>query len=172
MGDKVSLPSIVILFAHGKLASLTISPFFYSKPISEVERYSNMKSFPFTLASTLCLADARLVSRDNATMNSQASLQSNNTRYAILDNGWSPTGFIPYLLALGSGMKVLGLANDTANTWVDQTTLHGVRLLPSTFQPLRKEVTYKQKSARYSRKGKPVLPSRSQRRDISPDTDV
>ena len=102
---------------------------FYSRAVSEIERNSSMKFFLIMLASTLGLADARLCSRANATMNSIASLQSNNNRYAILDNDWNPTGFIPYLLALGSGMKVLGLASDTANTWVDQTTLHGVRRL-------------------------------------------
>ena len=51
---------------------------------------------------------------------------TNATRYAILDNDWSPTAFIPFLLALDAGMDVLGLASDTANTWVGQTTLHGV----------------------------------------------
>lgn len=104
-----------------------------------------MKSFLIILASTLCLVDARLVSRENATTSPTASLQSNSTRYAILDNDWSPTGFIPYLLALGSQMKVLGLASDTANTWVDQTTLHGVRLMTKPLQPLpeRKQLTGK-----------------------------
>lgn len=85
-----------------------------------------MKSSLITLASTLCLANARLISRDNATMYSPASSQSNSTRYVILDNDWGATAFIPYLLALGAGMEVLGLVSDTADTWVDQTTLHGV----------------------------------------------
>ena len=85
-----------------------------------------MKSSLTVLMITICLADARLVSRDNATTYSPASLQANNTRYALLDNDWGSTAFLPYLLALGAGMKVLGLASDTANTWVDQTTLHGV----------------------------------------------
>ena len=82
-----------------------------------------MKCIFIVLTSIFCLANARIVSRDNATT---ASLQSNDTRYAILDNDWGSTAFIPYLLALGAGMEVLGLASDTANTWVDQTTLHGV----------------------------------------------
>lgn len=91
----------------------------YNDTDFEVERTSSMKCFLAVLANSLCLADARLLSHDNATMNSQPSLQSNDTRYAILDNDWNPTWFIPYVLALESGMKVLGLASDTANTWVD-----------------------------------------------------
>lgn len=85
-----------------------------------------MKSFLTALASTLYLADARLFSRGNGTTYPLTSLKSNSTRYAILDNDWGSTAFIPYLLALGAGIEVLGLASDTANTWVDQTTLHGV----------------------------------------------
>ena len=84
-----------------------------------------MKILLVVLASIACL-DAQLISRDNATITSPASSTTNNTRYAILDNDWGSTAFIPYLLALGAGMQVLGLASDTANTWVDQTTLHGV----------------------------------------------
>ena len=80
------------------------------------------------LTGVFCLAYARLIYCDNVTTNTPASLQSNNTRYVILDNDWGPTAFIPYLLALGAGMEVLGLASDTANTWVGQTTLHGVSL--------------------------------------------
>ena len=37
---------------------------------------------------------------------------------AILDNDWGSTGFIPFLLALGGGMKTLGLVSDTSNSWV------------------------------------------------------
>ena len=83
------------------------------------------------LVGALCLVHlvhARLNSRDNITISTPASVQSNNTRYAILDNDWSSTAFIPHLLALGAGMEVLGLVSDTADTWVDQTTLHAVSL--------------------------------------------
>ena len=73
--------------------------------------------------SIVRLANARVVSRNNATT---GSLQSNYVRCAILDNDWGSTAFIPYILALGAGTEVLGLASDTANTWVDQTSLHGV----------------------------------------------
>ena len=93
-----------------------------------------MKSFLIVLASIACLADARLTPRDNATVTSPASLASNRTRYAILDNDWGSTAFIPYLLALGAGMEVLGLTSDTANTWVDQTTLHGVSSQSSRYE--------------------------------------
>ena len=97
-------------------------------PIPDAEIMSKMKSFLALLTSTLCLANARMFSRDNVTTSSSATLESNSTRYAILDNDWSSTAFIPYLLALGAGMEILGLASDTADTWVDQTTLHGVSL--------------------------------------------
>ena len=130
-----------------------------------------MESFLTVLATTLCVANAQLISRGNTTLNSPASLQSNLTRYAILDNDWSPTAFIPYLLALGAGMEVLGLASGTADTWVDQTTLHGVSLPrcpthSSTTMHLTKNL------ACNPRKRKPVLHSRGKRRDISSDTDI
>ncbi|GME62966.1 Inosine uridine-preferring nucleoside hydrolase [Neofusicoccum parvum] len=47
----------------------------------------------------------------------------------ILDNDWSPAGFIPFLQALDAGWEVLGLASDTANTWALQTGLHGLATL-------------------------------------------
>ena len=72
------------------------------------------------------LAHARLSARNATTDYPPASAPANGTRYAIMDNDWGSTAFITFLLALGGGMKVLGLASDTANTWVDQTTLHGV----------------------------------------------
>lgn len=130
-----------------------------------------MKSFLTALAGTLCLADARLISRDNGTISPVASLQSNYTRYAILDNDWNPTAFIPYLLALGAGMEVLGLASNTANTWVGQTTLHGVSFgkcatRKSNMKHLTKDL------AGNSRKGKPVLYTRGERRDIPSHTDL
>ena len=120
----------------------TTKPILDNNATSGSEGRSKMKVLLAVLASILCLVETRLVSRDNATMNPTASVQSNDTRYAILDNDWSPTGFIPYLLALGSGMKVLGLASDTGNTWVDQTTLHGVRLLIYTSQIHRQQATH------------------------------
>ena len=51
---------------------------------------------------------------------------ANESRYVIMDNDWDSTSFIPILLALQSDFNVLGLASDTADTWVDQTTLHAV----------------------------------------------
>lgn len=32
-------------------------------------------------------------------------------RYVILDNDWSPAGFIPFLLALDAGIEVLALTS-------------------------------------------------------------
>ena len=82
---------------------------------------------PFlALAAVFTLANARLIVRDNVTYYPPASIPTNGTRYTILDNDWGSTGFIPFLMALGANMKVLGLVSDTANTWVGQTTLHAV----------------------------------------------
>ena len=80
----------------------------------------------YLLTGIASLAHARLSVRNATTDYPPASAPANGTRYAILDNDWGSTGFIPFLLALGGGMEVLGLASDTANTWVDQTTLHAV----------------------------------------------
>lgn len=59
--------------------------------------------------------------------------QSNTTAAykpkVILDNDWSPAGFIPFLQALDAGWEVLGLASDTANSWALQTGLHGLATL-------------------------------------------
>ncbi|KAG9234116.1 inosine-uridine preferring nucleoside hydrolase [Amylocarpus encephaloides] len=59
-------------------------------------------------------------------------LHSRNTtekRYAILDNDWSPTGFVPYLMALDAGVEVLGIASSTANTWQKQCAYHALATL-------------------------------------------
>ena len=87
-----------------------------------------MKHFLTVLAFTLFFVSARSTSSDNDTVRLPASIHTNHTRYAILDNDWGSTAFIPFLLALAAGIEVLGLASDTANTWVGQTTLHGVSL--------------------------------------------
>ena len=78
------------------------------------------------LTTIISSAIARLLVRDNATGYTPASTPINATRYTILDNDWGSTGFIPFLMAMGANMKVLGLASDTADTWVGQTTLHAV----------------------------------------------
>ena len=110
-----------------------------------------MKTFFAALASTLCLIDARLILRNNATLDPSASLQSNSTRYAILDNDWNPTAFISYLLALGAGMEVLGLASDTADTWVGQTTLHGVSFWICLIQFSKDVSSHQKPSLQYSK---------------------
>ena len=136
-----------------------------------------MKSFLIVLVSIACIADTRLTSRDNATVTSPASSASNGTRYAILDNDWGSTGFIPYLLALGAGMEVLGLASDTANTWVDQTTLHGVSPQHSRYETPKishhpeDKYSYTQLACD-SGERKSVLHPRNSRRDIPSDTDL
>ena len=85
-----------------------------------------MKSLLTVLAVVLFSVSAQMISSDN-----------NYTRYAILDNDWGSTAFIPFLLALAAGVKVLGLASDTANTWVEQSTLHGVSLRTCLPQRMR-----------------------------------
>ncbi|KAG6991169.1 hypothetical protein G7Y79_00055g089450 [Physcia stellaris] len=81
------------------------------------------------LPAIFSLASGRLLVRDTATAYPPASTLRNGTRYTILDNDWGSTGFIPFLMALGADMKVLGLVSDTANTWVGQCTLHALALL-------------------------------------------
>ncbi|EPT04460.1 hypothetical protein FOMPIDRAFT_82246 [Fomitopsis schrenkii] len=51
------------------------------------------------------------------------------TRYTVMDNDWSGTSFIPYLLALNANMTVLGLTGDTADSWALQCTLHALAIL-------------------------------------------
>ena len=97
-----------------------------------------MKSFLTVLAVTLFFTSTRSISSDNATVLLPASINTNHTRYAILDNDWGSTAFIPFLLALAAGIEVLGLASDTANTWVEQATLHGVSL-PDTLASVSKK---------------------------------
>ena len=46
-----------------------------------------------------------------------------------MDNDWSSTGFIPYLIALNANMTVLGLTGNTANSWALQCTLHALATL-------------------------------------------
>lgn len=47
----------------------------------------------------------------------------------ILDNDWSPAGFIPFLQTLTAGWDVLALTSDTSNTWAVQTGLHALATL-------------------------------------------
>lgn len=41
----------------------------------------------------------------------QKRQNSTEKRYAILDNDWSPAGFIPFLMALDAGIEVLALTS-------------------------------------------------------------
>ena len=84
--------------------------------------------FTIFLLTGGALAKSRLFPRNATSDYPPANTPSNGTRYAILDNDWGSTAFIPFLLALGGGMKILGLVSDTSNSWVDQTTLHGVKM--------------------------------------------
>ncbi|KAH9832322.1 Inosine/uridine-preferring nucleoside hydrolase domain-containing protein [Rhodofomes roseus] len=46
-----------------------------------------------------------------------------------MDNDWSSTGFIPFLIALNANMTVLGLTGNTADSWALQCTLHALATL-------------------------------------------
>lgn len=131
-----------------------------------------MKSFLTVLAVILFAVCARLISSDNGTVRLPTSVHSNHTRYAILDNDWGSTAFIPFLLALAAGMEVLGLASDTADTWVGQTTLHGVSLRICSRRSRKGSKCLNEDLARHSRERKPVLHSGGKRRDLPLDTNV
>lgn len=64
--------------------------------------------------------------------NTSTSSASNTTSYqpkVILDNDWSPIGFIPFLQALSAGWEVLGLTSSTSNSWSLQCGLHALATL-------------------------------------------
>ncbi|KZT26122.1 nucleoside hydrolase [Neolentinus lepideus HHB14362 ss-1] len=50
-------------------------------------------------------------------------------QYAIMDNDWGSTAFIPFLMTLDAGVEILALTSCTANTWQPQVTLHALALL-------------------------------------------
>lgn len=82
--------------------------------------------------TTLALgATAVLAAPSNKQYNSHRGTVNSSTAGTkiILDNDWSPAGFIPILLALDAGWDVLGIVGDTANSWALQTSLHGLATL-------------------------------------------
>ncbi|KAF4539040.1 hypothetical protein BFW01_g8165 [Lasiodiplodia theobromae] len=83
-----------------------------------------MKFSASILATALPLAAAV-----PATVRRQTNTTAAYKPKVILDNDWSPAGFIPFLQALDAGWEVLGLASDTANSWALQTGLHGLATL-------------------------------------------
>lgn len=52
-----------------------------------------------------------LVGGSGATGYGPSYATNNATKYVIMDNDWSSTGFIPYLIALDAGWEVLGLTS-------------------------------------------------------------
>ncbi|KAK5000395.1 hypothetical protein LTR66_000752 [Elasticomyces elasticus] len=65
-----------------------------------------------------------------ATFPKETRATSNTTKpKVILDNDWSPAGFIPYLQALSAGWDVLALTSNTGNTWNRQVALHALATL-------------------------------------------
>lgn len=80
------------------------------------------------MALTCRVAGAGIFRRSKSTGYPPASAPANGTRYAIIDNDWIATGFIPSLLALDASMEILALASDTCDNWVDPTTLRAVSL--------------------------------------------
>ncbi|KAK6610409.1 hypothetical protein H4I95_03468 [Botrytis cinerea] len=70
-----------------------------------------------------------LVGGSGATGYGPSYATNNATKYVIMDNDWSSTGFIPYLIALDAGWEVLGLTSCTADTWQHQVALHALATL-------------------------------------------
>lgn len=68
-------------------------------------------------------------SYDSTGKNSTNSTTTSYQPKVILDNDWSPTGFIPYLQALRAGWQVLGLTSSTSNSWSIQCGLHALATL-------------------------------------------
>lgn len=60
--------------------------------------------------SNVVLATLLTVSGSNAAPWSN-STNTTEKRYAILDNDWSATGFIPFLMAVDAGIEVLALTS-------------------------------------------------------------
>ncbi|KUJ12922.1 inosine-uridine preferring nucleoside hydrolase [Mollisia scopiformis] len=54
---------------------------------------------------------------------------TNEKKYAILDNDWSSAGFIPFLLAVDAGIEVLALTSSTSNSWQKQCAYHALATL-------------------------------------------
>ena len=61
--------------------------------------------------------------------NSTNTTSTSSPGKVILDNDWSPIGFIPYLQALRAGWQVLGLTSSTSNSWSIQCGLHALATL-------------------------------------------
>ncbi|KAJ5936278.1 hypothetical protein N7454_005576 [Penicillium verhagenii] len=59
----------------------------------------------------------------------KSSRAETEKHYAIMDNDWSTTSFVPYLIALDGDIEILALASDTANNWQPQGALHAVATL-------------------------------------------
>lgn len=78
----------------------------------------------FSLLSTALAAP----SSANTTTTHNSSTTATKPK-AILDNDWSPAGFLPYAQVLSAGWEVLGIASDTANTWAKQTAYHALATL-------------------------------------------
>ncbi|PQE09294.1 inosine-uridine preferring nucleoside hydrolase protein [Rutstroemia sp. NJR-2017a BVV2] len=58
-----------------------------------------------------------------------ANKSHEDVKYVIMDNDWSSTGFIPFLMALDAGWEILGLTSCTADTWQHQVALHALATL-------------------------------------------
>ncbi|KAL2832133.1 Inosine/uridine-preferring nucleoside hydrolase domain-containing protein [Aspergillus cavernicola] len=47
----------------------------------------------------------------------------------IIENDWNTNAYITFLLAIDTGLDVLGLVGSTANSWSRQASLHALALL-------------------------------------------
>ncbi|KUJ14292.1 inosine-uridine preferring nucleoside hydrolase [Mollisia scopiformis] len=64
-----------------------------------------------------------------AILQSRTVAESNATRYAILNNDWGSTSFIPILMGLDAGIEILGVASSTCDTWQKQAAYHALAVL-------------------------------------------
>jgi inosine-uridine nucleoside N-ribohydrolase len=88
---------------------------------------ANMLAKQTLVLSSLLSAALAAPSQTNGTTNSTTTPHIKPK--AILDNDWSPAGFLPFAQVLRAGWDVIGITSNTANTWARQTALHAVATL-------------------------------------------
>lgn len=86
------------------------------------------KALTLTALLSVALAKPTPSSSDNSTSSSNETTTPVKPK-VILDNDWSPAGFLPYAQALSAGWDVLGVTSSTANTWARQTAYHALATL-------------------------------------------
>ncbi|TLD28052.1 inosine-uridine preferring nucleoside hydrolase [Venturia nashicola] len=59
----------------------------------------------------------------------QRNTSNSGKRFAILDNDWSATGFIPMLITQKSDIEILALTSSTSDSWQKQCAYHALATL-------------------------------------------